>query len=203
MTYSGRFKEIKDKLRVMYGVGISKRNSAGEYRVNFFGGKEATAYYTDDLEDAFATGVSMSNRKRQTHPEHLTRNPPRKRRAKKSARRFTRKANTPKKRRQWKHVYTTERTRGLSKPRAIRAANSVIKREALAHNPTRTYLIEACVAKSLRSIKYMWWNDSEQKFTDKKAQASPYKSEHAARIEAKKLLPRLPSIVRTLRTIPA
>lgn len=77
------------------------------------------------------------------------------------------------------------------------------RRETLTRNPTRTYLIEVCVAKSLRSIKYMWWNDSEQKFTDKKAQASPYKSEHAARIEAKKLLPRLPAIVRTLRTIPA
>jgi hypothetical protein len=30
-----------------------------EYRVNFRGGSEATAYYTNDLQDAFDTGRAM------------------------------------------------------------------------------------------------------------------------------------------------
>lgn len=31
-----------------------------EYRVNFVGGTEATAYYTEDLDDALETGMSMA-----------------------------------------------------------------------------------------------------------------------------------------------
>lgn len=54
-----RFQEVKDKLRVVYKVTITKRD--GEYRVNFINGKEATACYTNDLEDAFGTGVEMRN----------------------------------------------------------------------------------------------------------------------------------------------
>jgi hypothetical protein len=32
-----------------------KKDDYDEYRVNFSGGREATAYYTDDLEDAVNT----------------------------------------------------------------------------------------------------------------------------------------------------
>lgn len=42
---------------------ISLRHDDGEYRVNFRAGREATAYYTNDLEDALATGIAMANRK--------------------------------------------------------------------------------------------------------------------------------------------
>lgn len=41
------------------GVTIRPRDSAGEYRVNFCNGGEATAYYTSDLDDAVGTGVAM------------------------------------------------------------------------------------------------------------------------------------------------
>lgn len=37
------------------GVSIRKRD--GEYRVNAHGAPEETAYYTDDLEDAYLTGI--------------------------------------------------------------------------------------------------------------------------------------------------
>lgn len=41
--------------------GIVIRHSAefNEYRVNFRGGAEATAYYTNDIVDAIATGTMM------------------------------------------------------------------------------------------------------------------------------------------------
>jgi hypothetical protein len=51
------FQEVKDKLRVLYSMTITKRD--GEFRVNFAGGKEETACYTNDLDDAFSTGVDM------------------------------------------------------------------------------------------------------------------------------------------------
>lgn len=40
-----------------YGIVISKKD--GEYRVNFKGGTEGTAYYTNDLQDAENTGIAM------------------------------------------------------------------------------------------------------------------------------------------------
>jgi hypothetical protein len=46
------FKEAKDKLRVVFGITLTRRD--GEYRVNIAGNGEATAYYTTDLADAFA-----------------------------------------------------------------------------------------------------------------------------------------------------
>ena len=42
-------------------VGIvMKKTEHNEYRVNLRGGTEATAYYTDDLADAVATGGEMA-----------------------------------------------------------------------------------------------------------------------------------------------
>ena len=40
-------------------LGCSLRRKDGEYRVNFLHGDEATAYYTDDLEDALGTARLM------------------------------------------------------------------------------------------------------------------------------------------------
>ena len=51
-------REAKTELRK---VGVTLRKKDGEFRVNLAGGSESTAYYTDDLEDAFQTGVYMSN----------------------------------------------------------------------------------------------------------------------------------------------
>ena len=41
-------------------IGLTLTKHDGEYRVNFQGGKEATAYYTNDIHDALYTAVAMS-----------------------------------------------------------------------------------------------------------------------------------------------
>ena len=46
------------------------------------------------------------------------------------ASRFTKKANTPKKRRQWEHVYDSAKKSGASPGKAIREANGVVKKSA-------------------------------------------------------------------------
>ena len=46
------------------------------------------------------------------------------------AERFTKKANTPKKRRQWQHVEDSALSRGASKGSAIRQANAAVKRSS-------------------------------------------------------------------------
>ena len=43
-----------------YGMTLVHRG--GEYRVNFRGGTEATAYYTNDRDDAVATAKAMRRR---------------------------------------------------------------------------------------------------------------------------------------------
>ncbi len=50
------FKQAKQILRIA-GLSLSKKDD--EYRVNYLGGAEATAYYTDDITDAVGTGLSM------------------------------------------------------------------------------------------------------------------------------------------------
>lgn len=45
------------------------------------------------------------------------------------AKRFTKKATSPKLRRQWAHVATGQLGRGLSEGAAIASANSVVKRQ--------------------------------------------------------------------------
>jgi hypothetical protein len=42
------------------GMVLTRDPDAREYRVNFKGGQEATAYYTGDLEDAIATAQHMA-----------------------------------------------------------------------------------------------------------------------------------------------
>jgi hypothetical protein len=44
------------------------------------------------------------------------------------ASRFTKKANTPKRKRQWEHVYQSAKKRGASAGSAIRQANGTVKR---------------------------------------------------------------------------
>jgi len=46
------------------------------------------------------------------------------------AKRFTRKAKTPKLRRQWSHVEKSALKRGASRGSAIRQANAVVKRSS-------------------------------------------------------------------------
>ena len=51
------FAEVRQRLD-MFRMTISK-TSSGEYRVNFAGGSEDSAYYTSDLDDALATGKAL------------------------------------------------------------------------------------------------------------------------------------------------
>lgn len=44
------------------------------------------------------------------------------------ASRFTKKATTPKLKRQWDHVYSSAKARGASPGTAVRQANSVVKK---------------------------------------------------------------------------
>ena len=48
-------------------IGIDLRYDVDtyEFRVNYRGGKEATAYYTDDLKDALGTAILMSQETKQ------------------------------------------------------------------------------------------------------------------------------------------
>lgn len=52
-------KEAQMELRE-HGMTLRKDPFGGQYRVNFKGGKEATAYYTDDRDDAVLSGISMA-----------------------------------------------------------------------------------------------------------------------------------------------
>lgn len=45
------------------------------------------------------------------------------------AERFTKQANTPKKKRQWEHVYSSAKKRGGSAGSAIRQANASVKKK--------------------------------------------------------------------------
>lgn len=44
---------------ILRAVGLSIRLRDGEYRVNYANGSEATAYYTNDRDDAVNTGLAM------------------------------------------------------------------------------------------------------------------------------------------------
>lgn len=54
------FAQVKAELREI-GITISVDRDYGEYRVNFAGGSEATAYYTNDIDDALDTGCAMAS----------------------------------------------------------------------------------------------------------------------------------------------
>jgi hypothetical protein len=45
------------------------------------------------------------------------------------AEKFTKKANTPKKKRQWEHVYETAKAEGDTEGKAIKKASGVVKKQ--------------------------------------------------------------------------
>lgn len=51
------------------GCTFTRRN--GEYRVNLRGADEATAYYTDDIEDAVVTAQAMRRAQSAAFQAHL------------------------------------------------------------------------------------------------------------------------------------
>lgn len=52
-------RSVRQALRDI-GVTLGRRNSAGEWRVNLKGGRETTAYYASDIQDALDTGLAMA-----------------------------------------------------------------------------------------------------------------------------------------------
>ena len=64
-AYGGKRRTTEAQAREhLTDLGMSLRKKGGEYRVNFQGGAEGTAYYTDDLGDAIATGEAMALQRR-------------------------------------------------------------------------------------------------------------------------------------------
>lgn len=59
MPIKYNFKQCKKALQVI-DMTLVRRVEWDEYRVNFRNGAEATAYYTNDLEDAVKTGLHMA-----------------------------------------------------------------------------------------------------------------------------------------------
>lgn len=59
---------IAQAKREMQQIGLVLTHDQGEYRVNFKGGGEASAYYTTDLDDAVATGLDMARREHKKNP---------------------------------------------------------------------------------------------------------------------------------------
>jgi len=54
---------LKDAIKLLAAKSISLTKKEGEYRVNVKGGKEATAYYTNDLDDAIGTALHQWDKK--------------------------------------------------------------------------------------------------------------------------------------------
>jgi hypothetical protein len=51
---------LSEAKKILHGKGISMyKNMWGEFRVNYIGGSNETAYYTSDWQDAFNTGMRM------------------------------------------------------------------------------------------------------------------------------------------------
>ena len=120
----------------------------------------------------------------------------------KKAKRFTKKANTPKKQRQWKHVYKSERKRGLSKARAIRAASSTLKR-----NPSGAsgccFLIEA-YAPARHQFFYVYRRQADKGYalTTKREEAVSF-AKSTASATMRKLRTSMPQAIEWARVVPA
>lgn len=64
--------ELKHEAKLL---GYSVRKYEGEYRINKLGNPEATAYYTDDIQDAFDTMFADAKWHQQHAPRGYRRNP--------------------------------------------------------------------------------------------------------------------------------
>ena len=64
-----RLKEVKEQLSQ---IDMTISYSYGEYRVNYKGGGEETAYYTDSLDDAFHTANCMAQEREERSNSPVT-----------------------------------------------------------------------------------------------------------------------------------
>lgn len=122
------------------------------------------------------------------------------------AKRFTKKAKTKKLRRQWQHVYKSERERGRSKARSIEIASGVVKKSVQRKNPSRSkfYCIEALVLigtdkRGRKKFRTYWYTG--KLFSRDKSLAELYPQYEAKRL-ARKLLTRVSDKVYALRIMP-
>lgn len=57
-----KFKVVQQVLSIL-GVTIKNKDSAGDYKLTYKGDRSPDhGYYTDDLEDAYYTGIDMAKR---------------------------------------------------------------------------------------------------------------------------------------------
>jgi hypothetical protein len=70
------FKRAQAEVRAM-GLTLTRKAETDEYRVNFAGGKESTAYYTNDLADAIGTARHMAAWSKADLQRSFKRNPAR------------------------------------------------------------------------------------------------------------------------------
>lgn len=130
-----------------------------------------------------------------------------------SARKFTSKAKTAKRKRQWAHTYESARKRGYSEGRAIQQASGVVakslsprrrgksvrtrKNPVFGKRKSQTHIIEAV---HLKPLKFWYWNGHAVE--DKRTHAFVFPTRAAAYDKAKEIRNRLPSGFKVLRVIP-
>lgn len=56
----------KAMMKQIRKLGLSVSKTDGEFRVNYRGGSEETAYFTNDCQDALATAIAMNLRQVET-----------------------------------------------------------------------------------------------------------------------------------------
>lgn len=61
---------VKEAMAFLRQFNMIIRKTDDEFRVNFKGGDEATAYYTTDLEDAIDTAKQMATRFKAMNKTH-------------------------------------------------------------------------------------------------------------------------------------
>lgn len=127
-----------------------------------------------------------------------------------SAKRHTRKANTPKRKRQWGKVYRSAVKRGANEPSAIRQANAAVKKTVLKRNPPalgkrrvhrgehrqRTALLEAIRVKG-GAVSIWYWNGHA--LENKEGHAFIFPNSRAARVKAKEIRNQMPSGFKVMR----
>jgi hypothetical protein len=63
------FTDTKKRL-AHHAITVNRTGEGNEHRINYKGGREETAYYTDDHKDAYGTGLAMAKNaiKEHEHP---------------------------------------------------------------------------------------------------------------------------------------
>lgn len=120
--------------------------------------------------------------------------------------RFTKKARTPKLKRQFKHVYKSARKRGAKIGSAIAQASGVIKRSLSPRKRGKIVRVRKNPARHramLTANGTHYYRHSTGSFVERKGDATVYKSTSAAASAMRSLANKLPSSVRFVKVIPA